>query len=301
MNPYVIEPFLRRRSWALLTGEEGTGKSFLAMALSSAIATGGKLFANWKIKQRKATVLYIVDSEMTDEIIRERMTIFKKLYHGCNENFLIEQVKNLNLLEDGMDKIEKRILKGSASGKTVEILVLDHLLKLTGFHGDEDENWPKIRDWIEQLNERGLTVLLLHHEYAGQRMLGTRLIAADAPARVHLDIVKHSDNAKIQFLVSIVKNRGGMLQRNPMSVYLHLGKRPFWTLTEAKSTETNEGDKLDFRHMSADERKSKIIELRKDGKTNKQVAECLQCSESSVEKIVSTLPKELKKRINQKI
>ena len=26
-NPYVIQPFLRRKSWMLLTGEEGTGKS----------------------------------------------------------------------------------------------------------------------------------------------------------------------------------------------------------------------------------------------------------------------------------
>lgn len=300
-NPYVIEPFLRRRSWALLTGEEGTGKSFLAMALSSAIATGGKLFGNWKIRQRKATVLYIADCEMTDEIIRERMTIFKKLYPGCHNNLIIEPVKNMNLLEDGMEKIEKRLLRENASGRTVEILVLDHLLKLTGTHGDEDENWPRIRDWLERLNERGVTVLLLHHEYAGQRMLGTRLIAADAPARVHLDIVNHAGKDEIQFSVSIVKNRGGILQRNPMRVYLHLGKPPKWMLTEAKSADSEVDQKSDFRHMSADERKSKIVELRKAGKTNKEVAECLQCSESSVEKIVSTLPKELKKRINQKI
>ncbi|MBE6387998.1 MAG: hypothetical protein E7045_08055 [Lentisphaerae bacterium] len=106
-NPYIVEPVLRRNSWMLLSGEEGTGKSFMALALSAAIATGGKLFMNWRIRQRKAEVLYIADSEMTDDIIQERMTIFKKLYKGCQEKLTIKPVKNLNLLEDGIEYIEK--------------------------------------------------------------------------------------------------------------------------------------------------------------------------------------------------
>ena len=296
-NPYVVEPFLRRNSWMLLSGEEGTGKSFMAMALSAAIATGGKLFMDWKIRQRKAGVLYIADSEMTDEIIRERMSIFRKLYKGCQEKLIVKSVKNLNLLEDGIDYIEKLLQKESLAGRVAEVLVLDHLLKLSGAEGDQKEHWPKIREWIEQLNERGLTIILLHHEYAGSRMLGSRLIAADAPARIHLDVVEQPDGDKINFGVAVVKNRGGKLKREAIPVSLCLGKHPGWMLTEEDQTES---PKISFRKMSLEERQNNVINLRNQGKTNNEMAEALNCSLSSIEKIITPLPEEYKRVIRKK-
>ena len=296
-NPYIVEPFLRRNSWMLLSGEEGTGKSFMAMALSAAIATGGKLFGGWRIRQRKAGVLYIADCEMTDDIIQERMKIFKKLYKGCQEKLTVKPVKNCNLLEDGIEYIEKLLQKESINGRVAEILVLDHLLKLSGAEGDQKEHWPKIREWLEQLNERGLTVILLHHEYAGSRMLGSRLIAADAPARIHLEVVEQPEGEKINFGVAVVKNRGGKLKREPVLVSLCLGKHPGWMLAGDNKLEF---EKISFRKMSLEERQNKIIELRNQGKTNTEMAEALNCSLSSVEKIVSTLPDEHKLVIKKK-
>ena len=293
-NPYVIEPFLRRHSWMLLSGEEGTGKSFMAMALGTAIAAGGKLFLDWKIRQRKAKVMYIADSEMTDDIIRERMGIFKKLNKGCIENFIIESVRNLNLLNGGMDYIEMRLKKASVVGSCVEILVLDHLLKLSGAKGDEEECWPRIREWIEQLNERGVTVILLHHEYAGQRMLGTRLIAADAPSRIHLKVVEQPQGEMVQFGVAVVKNRGGKLKREAIPVTLRLGKHPAWMLTGDEKTES---ENISFRKMPFEERRNKVIEFRKQEMTIPEIANAMNCSPSSIEKIISKLPDEYKKII----
>lgn len=293
-NPYVVEPFLRRNSWMLLSGEEGTGKSFMAMALSAAIATGGKLFMDWKIRQRKAGVLYIANSEMTDEIIRERMSIFRKLYKGCQEKLIVKSVKNLNLLEDGIDYIENLLQKESLAGRVAEVLVLDHLLKLSGAEGDQKEHWPKIREWIEQLNERGITVILLHHEYAGQRMLGTRLIAADAPSRIHLEVVEQPQGEMVKFGVAVVKNRGGKLNREAIPVTLQLGKHPRWMLTGGEETES---EKISFRKMSFEERKNKVIEFRKQEMTNSEIAGAMNCSQSSVEKIISKLPDEHKRII----
>ena len=291
-NPYVIEPFLRRNSWMLLSGEEGTGKSYMAMALSAALSSGGKLFLNWKIRQRKATVMYVADSEMTDEIIRERMTVLNRLYKGCTENLIIEPVKNLNLLDDGCEYVEKCILRESSESRCVEVLVLDHLLKLTNAHGDEEEYWPKIRQWIEQLNDRGITVILLHHEFAGSRMLGTRLIAADAPARLHLDVVEQPDDDQtINFGVAIVKNRGGKLKRKVTAISFNIGKSPRWITT----TGTEAGkDNQNFRKMSREERREKVLELR-DSMSNREIARKLGCSLSSIEKIVQDLPEEKKK------
>ncbi len=291
-NPYIVEPFLRRNSWMLLSGEEGTGKSFMAMALSAAIATGGKLFKDWKVRQRKAGVLYIADNEMTDDIIRERMTVFNKLYKGCQERLRIRAVKNLNLLNGGMEYIEKLLQKESLSGRVAEVLVLDHLLKLSGAEGDKKEHWPKIREWIEQLNERGLTVILLHHEYAGSRMLGTRLIAADSPARIHLAVVEQSAEEKINFGVAVIKNRGGKLKREPELISLVIGKHPGWMLADDNKIEP---ENISFRKMNLEERQNKVIELRNQGMTNPEVAEALNCALSSVEKVIRTLPDEYKR------
>lgn len=291
-NPYIVEPVLRRNSWMLLSGEEGTGKSFMAMALSAAIATGGKLFMDWRIRQRKAEVLYIADSEMTDDIIQERMSIFRKLYKGCQEKLIVKSVKNLNLLEDGIDYIEKLLQKEILAGRVAEVLVLDHLLKLSGAEGDQKEHWPKIREWIEQLNERGLTVILLHHEYAGSRMLGSRLIAADAPARIHLDVVEQPDGDKINFGVAVVKNRGGKLKREPELISLVIGKHPGWMLADDNKIEP---ENISFRKMNLEERQNKVIELRNQGMTNPEVANALNCSLSSIEKVIGTLPAEYKR------
>ena len=291
-NPYVIEPFLRRNSWMLLSGEEGTGKSYMAMALSAALATGGKLFFNWKIRQHKSTVLYIADSEMTDDIIRDRLTVFKHLYKGCTENLIVQSVKNLNILDGGMKYIEERLIQESLENRSVEILVLDHLLKLTNAHGDEEEHWPKIRQWIEELNERGITVILLHHEYAGSRMLGSRLLAADAPSRLHLAVVEQSGDDKIiNFGVRIVKNRGGVLQREISPISLKIDKSPAWVSPEDAETDNNA---TNFRQISQEERINQVTELRKTMSV-REIAAKLGCSKSSIEKIIQKLPDDLKK------
>lgn len=292
-NPYIIQPFLRRKSWMLLTGEEGSGKSYMAMALGTAIATGGKLFLDWQIRQRKATVLYIVDEEMTQEIIHERMQILKKLYKGCENNFIIEQVKRLNLLENGKEFIEKLLYKKSLEGKCVEVLILDHLLELSNMHGDEEDNWPFIRELIEDLTEQGIAVILLHHEYAGKRMLGTRLIAADAPARVHLDAVGSADEDKINFNVSIIKNRGGKLDKQTKLVTLQLGKHPKWLLAD-KSIETGQ---YKFKEIDRKKRIELVKQYRTENLTNEQIAEKLDCSLSSIEKVIKDFPDDLKRKI----
>jgi hypothetical protein len=169
---------------------------------------------------------------------------------------------------------------------------LDHLLKLTNAHGDEEEHWPKIRQWIEELNERGITVILLHHEYAGSRMLGSRLLAADAPSRLHLAVVEQSGDDKIiNFGVGIVKNRGGVLQPEISPISLKIDKSPAWVSPEDAETDNNA---TNFRQISQEERINQVTELRKTMSV-REIAAKLGCSKSSIEKIIQKLPDDLKK------
>ena len=141
-----------------------------------------------------------------------------------------------------------------------------------------------------------MTVILLHHEYAGSRMLGSRLIAADAPARIHLDVVEQPDGDKINFGVAVVKNRGGKLKREPELISLVIGKHPGWMLAGDDKVKS---EKISFREMNLEERQNKVIELRNQGMTNPEVAEALNCALSSVEKVIGTLPDEYKRVIRK--
>ena len=52
--------------------------------------------------------------------------------------------------------------------------------------------------------------------------------------------------------------------------------------------------------MSLEERQNKIIELRDQGMTNPEITEALNCSLSSIEKVIGTLPDEYKRVTKKK-
>ncbi|MBS1371265.1 MAG: AAA family ATPase [Lentisphaeria bacterium] len=280
-SPYLIEPFLRKNSWALLSGEAGVGKSYLAMAVGMAVASRGKLFHNWRVRSRGTKVLYITDDEMTPDLLMERRDLLGKIYRK-SKNFLIESVRDLNLLTDGMEKINSLIDKALNSGETpvpVGMLILDHLLKLSGTVGDQRDNWPQIRRWIEELNRQGITVLLLHHEYGGARMQGTTLIANDAPARISIERPSSPDMVSdhLTFDISIPKNRGGKDQRQPMTITLVLGRQPHWIIG------AEQAGKGAWKSLSKEGRRLQASALRRT-MTVQEVAEHFGVSKSSIEK-----------------
>ena len=326
-TPYIVEPVIRRNSWCLLTGEEGTGKTYLGMALGAAIAGNGSLFGNWKVRRRNCKVLYITDDEMSEEVIQDRLNVLKKLYPSSEKRFFVEQVRHLSLLDEedskdasentnketGKEKIEKLLLKYSRENddSPVEVLFLDHLLKLSKAEGDQKEHWPKIRSWIEELTRRGLSVVLLHHEYGGGKMLGTRLIANDTPARIHLQPLhtlrpktksekkesKYNDEDlelkedEVGFGLSIIKNRGGRDQKEPRIVKLNIGKHPCW-ISDTQSAERVETPL--WKSLNKEQRLAYIQELRNKRYTNVKIAKLFDRSKSTIEKYVTLLPDEEK-------
>ena len=293
LNPYVIEPVLRRKSWTLITGEEGTGKSYLAMILGAALAAGGDLFLDWSIRRRKCKTVYVVDDEMEGDIIRDRKLILDKIYPGNTENFYIHPVHRLNLISDEGKEFVRNLLiedgtRGDASSGAVEVLILDHLLKLTGNHGDEEENWVQLRDWIEgEICKQGVSVILLHHEYAGSRMMGSKIIANDAPARIHLSPIDSKDEDHINFSISVVKNRGGRSFRKEKTVTLEMKPKPR-ILKEVEENDQTTTTEIPFRKLKLEE-KIRLISEYRETMSQKEIAAKLGCSLSSIQKVVTKI------------
>src|SRR5476651_851937 len=66
----ILEPILSTKSLVLLYGPRGIGKTFLALGIAWAAATGGR-FLGWQAPQ-PARVVY-VDGEMAAAELRDRM------------------------------------------------------------------------------------------------------------------------------------------------------------------------------------------------------------------------------------
>lgn len=209
---FLIYPFLRPGNWGLLTGEAGTGKSYVAMAVGMAVATKGKLPFGWEVQQKKCKVLYI-DAEVDEEELAARKKKIGIIYKN-NKNFMIQSARKVDLLtKEGQALIEKYIDEATLKGPegAVKLLILDNLHNLSFTVGGTKDNWPTISDWLDKLCERGLAVLLVHHEFMSGKMLGSTFIRNDAQSIVSIsnyELEKKDERRKgLPLLARIIKNR----------------------------------------------------------------------------------------------
>jgi AAA domain-containing protein/helix-turn-helix resolvase-like protein len=168
----ILDPIIPEKGLAMLYASRGIGKTYLACAISYAIATGTK-FLKWEAsKPRK--VLHC-DGEMPAAELRDR---FEQLMAGGNVEPQpgMLNVLTADLIEMGIGnlasiKVQQEIddlLNG------IELLVLDNLSSLTTVIRDnEGESWNPIQGWLLRLRRRGVSVLLVHHAGKGGDQRGT--------------------------------------------------------------------------------------------------------------------------------
>ena len=337
-DEFIVEPFFRKNDWILLTGEEGSGKSFFSIALGMAIANNRKMmFSDWKLRRKSLKVLYITDAEMKGSIIKDRLATFRHIYNTRDNGlFLYEQVKYCNLTnEDEQQKMEKTIADYTNIGKEdepVSVVIFDHLLKLTDAQGDEEDNWKKFRTWLDKLTEElHLSVILVHHEYAGTKMLGTRLIANDVGTRLHFEDYlgymarelskmpkrreedrKEYDKKKkehdelekqtksghiINIGVTIVKNRGGEKDRKPRYLGISMEEQSmYYDIDDITSTQTGHemqsSTTRKWKGMTEEEKIAFLKASLDEGKTWIEMAAMVGMSTPTIAKAIGIFRKE---------
>ena len=235
---YLIDPIIRLNTFNVISGREGSGKTWVAMILGAALASRGKLFNGWEVVH-KANVIYVADDEMDEDLLNERGEILRKLYRQYDKHFMFKSVHRINLLEqEARDQLEKSIdaLCLQMDSQEPVVLILDHLNKLTNTMGTAKEQWPVFRAWVEDLNAKKITVILLHHEYLQGKMMGTVLIPQDADTHIHVEQGTREDlgSKELEILLKVPKNKGAKDQRVPYSVILDLRGRAHLRLPEEK-------------------------------------------------------------------
>lgn len=268
---FLLAPILRQQDLAMVYGPAGTGKTFFAMSLAGAIASG-EPFLRWEAPTPRR--VFYVDGELPAEDLQNKLRTLRKVFHGrgFGENFIVcphqYQERTPSIDEPEGQKLIEQCLEG------VSVLVLDNVSTLCR-HSVENESqaWQPMQDWLLKLRRQGLTVVLLHHSGKGGQQRGTskRSDVLDTVIELRRPAgYRQQDGAR--FEVHFEKARGSYGQDvEPFEASLR---------TDSRGTATW---LLKSLHETLDER---IIELAEEGLTQTAIAKELGCSQPKVSRVL---------------
>ncbi len=160
---YLLSPILPVQGIGILYAPRGVGKTFAALSVAVAVASGGEVF-NWRAPMPKKT-LY-VDGEMPDTSMQTRLS---SIIGGMAAP--PQALKNLSLITPDLQPCAMPDLSTTSGQamlepllKGVDMVVLDNIATLcrTGKE-NESQSWQAMQAWLLELRRRGMTVLLIHH------------------------------------------------------------------------------------------------------------------------------------------
>jgi putative DNA primase/helicase len=170
----MLAPIIPMKGLAMLYGPRGLGKTYVAMGIAYAVASGGA-FLKWQAPKARR-VLYI-DGEMPAATMQERVALLATGPGPEPEpgmlQFLLADLHDDPLpdlgTEDGQAALEQQW------GETPpDLLIIDNLSSLASVVRDNDaESWSPMQTWLLRLRRRGISVLFVHHAGKGGQQRGT--------------------------------------------------------------------------------------------------------------------------------
>jgi hypothetical protein len=151
----LLDPILANNTLALLYGPRGLGKTFVALGIAWAAASGAS-FLNWTASQPRR-VLYI-DGEMAAVDIRERLRLLGSAPPTLN--FLIADLSSYSLPDLGYYEGQRRL---QPLWDDHDLIVLDNLSSLAGFKTGDPDCWSELQRFLMLQRRSGRAVLVVHH------------------------------------------------------------------------------------------------------------------------------------------
>ena len=161
----LLTPLLACDTAALVYGPTGIGKSFFALGVAWAVASGTS-FLGWRAPQ-PSRVLY-VDGELGAAELCERLALFgsppERLMisaHGLGNGPLLDLSQ-----DDG-------IVRLVSAWDDPELVVLDALSTLAGLGSGDPERWDQVQRLLLYQRKHRRAVLMVHHANRQGELLGT--------------------------------------------------------------------------------------------------------------------------------
>ena len=158
----------------MLYAWRGIGKTFFALEIAYAVASGGS-FLGWTAPKPRG-VLY-VDGEMPGTVLQERIAriVSSSEQEAAPGTF---RIITPDMQEAGMPNLSEQAGQqeiGRHIDETTELVIVNNLSCLVRGGGRENdaESWLSVQDWALRLRSRGKSVLFVHHAGKGGAQRGT--------------------------------------------------------------------------------------------------------------------------------
>lgn len=171
-RPKLLDPILPEKGLGMIFAMRGVGKTYLALSIAYAVASGGS-FLHWKAHEPRRVVY--IDGEMPMPMLKERL---ENIVLGADVEAPPDFFKLIpaDLFPNGIPNLSRResqdliepLLDGAA------LVVLDNISTLAASDRDNDaDSWSAMQDWLLRLRRKGISVLLVHHAGKGGAQRGT--------------------------------------------------------------------------------------------------------------------------------
>lgn len=171
VKPNLMSPWLQSASVNMIHAARGNGKTWFALSVAYAVATGKPLM-DWPVDS-PCKVLY-VDGELPASRLRERLAALgpgtRDLIILTQEPFHAREQTMPDLADPTGREVMDRIIEQSGAG----LIILDSISTLvrSGIENDA-ESWAPIQAWAMGHRWRGRSIIFLHHEGRNSKPRGT--------------------------------------------------------------------------------------------------------------------------------
>ena len=202
----LMSPWLPSGGLTQLYAYRGVGKTFFALNVGYAVATGGE-YLGWKCPTPKR-VLYI-DGEMPAADMQDRLRMIRGDEIMTSENFKIitpdfQVMVTPNLAtEEGQQNLESYTSEA-------DLIIVDNISTLCRTRKENDsDQWTQVQLWLLKMRSEGRSVLLVHHAGKNGNQRGTSAREDVLDTVIALKRSKGSSPTEgANFEVHFEKNRG---------------------------------------------------------------------------------------------
>lgn len=167
----ILTPCLPTQGLCMIHAPRGVGKTFVALNIAIAVASGSS-FLKWTAEKPRG-VLYL-DGEMPAVTIQERLN--RIIISTDNKPIATFKVITPDLQASGMPNLAQ--VEGQEAIepylKDVAMVVVDNISTLCqAGRENEGESWLPVQEWALKQRSKGLSVLFIHHAGKGGTQRGT--------------------------------------------------------------------------------------------------------------------------------